>query len=113
MRATISLLLVAQALLLAACAVSTTDQPSAPRATPAPPTYRPGVGVVESASVVSLSSSSPSATGGGTAGAPSGPTMAYRIKMEDGSTQSIVRAGERFELGERVEITSGGRLMRR
>jgi hypothetical protein len=63
--------------------------------------------VVESASIVALGSS-PSA--GGTA-SPS--TMAYRLKMEDGSTQSVVQAGERYEVGDRLQITSDGRLSRR
>ena len=86
------------------------DHTAAPAA-PAPRTYRPGVGVVESASVVSLSSS-PSATAGGTAGAATSPTMAYRLKMADGSVQDVVRAGERFQVGERVQIASDGRLTR-
>ena len=113
--------------MLAACAGSPPDNPvadppgaeaaaradniAAPAA-PAPRTYRPGVGVVESASVVSLSSS-PSAAAGGTAGAATSPTMAYRLKMADGSVQDVVQAGQRFQVGERVEIASDGRLMRR
>jgi hypothetical protein len=87
-------------LLLAACAATVTDRPA----------DEPRIGVIESAAVVSLASS-PSATAGGTT--PQGPTMAYRLKMEDGTTQSIVQAGERLELGERVEIMQDGRLMRR
>jgi hypothetical protein len=83
-------------MMLAACAVS---PPEAPR-------HRAGAGVVESASVVSLPSSS--AAGGGTAS----PTMAYRIGMVDGSTQSVVQSGERFQVGERVQVTSDGRLAR-
>ncbi len=115
------LLLVAQSLVLAACAVSSPDRApvppaagdavqgsSSPSSPPAPlPPHRPGGGVVESASVVSLSSS-PSA--GGTA---SSPTMGYRLKMEDGSMQNILHAGERFEVGDRVEVTSDGRLIGR
>jgi hypothetical protein len=100
--------------MLAACAVSppdsSVDRTSAP-VTPAPRTYRPGVGVVESASVVSLSSS-PSAAAGGTARAATSPTMAYRLKMADGTQQDVVQAGERFQVGERVRIASDGRLMR-
>ena len=122
MKPTMSLLLLAQSLVLAACAVSAPDRSPVPTAAsdavqaggPAArtPAYRPGVGVIESASVVSLSSS-PSAAAGGTAGTPSNATMAYRLKMDDGSTQSVVLAGERFELGDRVEVTSDGRLIRR
>jgi hypothetical protein len=39
--------------------------------------------------------------------------MGYRLKMEDGSTQNVLHAGERFERGDRVELTSEGRLIRR
>jgi hypothetical protein len=104
-----------QSVVLAACAVSPRETPApvttAPTSTTAPaatPSYQPGIGIVESASVVALASS-PSA--GGT-GAPASPTMAYRLKMADGSTQNVVHTGERFELGDRVQITGDGRLTR-
>lgn len=104
---------------LAACAVSppggpAADRPeregsisSAPGTSPSAATHRAGVGVVQSASVASLPSSG-TAAGGGTAG----PTMAYRIAMPDGSTQSVVQAGERFRVGDRVQVTSDGRALR-
>jgi hypothetical protein len=38
--------------------------------------------------------------------------MAYRLKMADGSAQDVVQTGERFEVGERVEMTREGRLVR-
>ncbi len=79
------------------------DQAAAPRS------YRAGIGVVESASVVSLSSP---AAAGGTASPATSPTMAYRLKMADGATQDVVQAGERFELGDRVQVSSEGRLSR-
>jgi hypothetical protein len=106
---------------LAGCAVSPAGGPAPDRperegtisSSPAPvttspsrTTHRAGAGVVQSASVVSLPSSS--AAGGATAG----PTMAYRIAMPDGSTQSVVQAGERFEVGDRVQVTSDGRALR-
>lgn len=81
--------------LLAACAGSPPD--------------RPVEGVVESASVVSLSSKSPSSAGGATGEAPSA-RMAYRVRMADGTTKDVVQAGERFEVGDRVRITGDGRL---
>ena len=74
-------------------------------ATPAPRSYRPGIGIIESATVVSLSSST-SASAGGT----SGPTMAYRLKMRDGTTQDVVQTGRRFQVGDRVQLTREGRL---
>jgi hypothetical protein len=76
-------------------------------ASPAPPKYRAGVGVIESASVVSLPSTSSAA-----AGATSAPTMAYRLRMSDGTTQSVLQAGERFQVGDRVQLTGEGRLIR-
>jgi hypothetical protein len=97
--------------------VAPTEPPTATPApvaapTPAPEvprkTYRAGIGTVESASIVSLPSS-PSAAGGGT----TGPTMGYWLRMDDGTAQSVVQAGERFAVGDRVEITPDGRLIRR
>jgi outer membrane lipoprotein SlyB len=74
-------------------------------ATPAARAYRPGIGIVESATVVSLSSSMSAAAGGA-----SGPTMAYRLKMNDGTTQDVVQTGRRFEVGDRVLLTREGRV---
>lgn len=114
--------------MLAACAVSPPQHPvgdppavgnepaaqTRPPIEPAAPTRatpQPVVGVVESASVVSLSSA-PSSAAGGASGPSSSPTMAYRVQMPDGSTQSIVQAGERFEVGERVRVMPDRRLTR-
>jgi outer membrane lipoprotein SlyB len=87
---------------------------SAPAAVPVPaPTtasLRPGTGVVESASVVALPSSTSAGAG---ATAPAAPTMAYRLRMDDGSTQSVVQTGERLNVGDRVQVSSDGRLARR
>jgi hypothetical protein len=38
--------------------------------------------------------------------------MAYRLRMADGSTRSVVQTGERFEVGDHVELTGEGRLAR-
>jgi hypothetical protein len=98
--------------MLAACAA---PAPRDPPVTVDPPTvgspaYRPGVGTIASATVLSLSSAPASA--GGTAGPATSATMAYRLKMADGTTQDVVQAGERFEVGDRVEMTREGRLVR-
>ena len=114
--------------LLAACAslrppesppsapVTTTPPPvgtPAPATTPSTPppisakTYRPGAGIIESATVVALGSSSAAAEGGA-----SGPTMAYRLKMLDGTMQSVVQVGPRFNVGDRVQVTREGRVLR-
>jgi hypothetical protein len=111
--------------ILSACAAPPRDQPVGDRPTvegerpagsvaapaaPAFPAYRPGVGTIESATVLSLSSAP--AAAGGTAGPGTSATMAYRLKMADGTAQDVVQAGERFEAGERVEMTREGRLVR-
>ncbi len=115
----------ALSVLLAACAAPAPDGPSGGRPTgqseppvdaaAAPPAsasrYRPGVGIIESATVLSLSSA-PAAAAGGTGGPATSATMAYRLKMADGTTQDVVQAGERFEVGDRVELTREGRLVR-
>jgi hypothetical protein len=89
-------------------AVATPAPTPAPATTPAPAAraYRPGTGIVESATVVALSSSSAAAGGA------SGPTMAYRLKMLDGTTQDVVQTGPRFEIGGRVQLTREGRVTR-
>ena len=108
---TVSSIAVLSALLAACAAPPPRDQPVAdPPAQPASPAYRPGVGTIESATVLSLSSAP--AAAGGTAGAATSATMAYRLKMGDGTTQDVVQAGERFEVGDRVELTREGRLVR-
>ena len=125
MTRSIALLTCAQALLLSACAMTAPERSPAPvttvPASTSPATgssaagastpasaYRAGVGIIESASVVSLPSTG--AAAGGTAAR--GPTMAYAVKMADGSTQSVVQAGERFQLGDRVQVTGDGRQVR-
>ena len=98
---------------LAACATSPQDQPVAPAAPDQPPAsraYRAGFGTIESATVLSLSSAP--AAAGGTAGPATSATMAYRLRMADGTAQDVVQAGERFEVGDRVEMTPEGRLAR-
>lgn len=114
--------------LLSACAsVQPPESPTPPPVTAPPPpeampapvtapsapppvaakTYRPGAGIIESATVVALGSSSASAGGGA-----SGPTMAYRLKMLDGTMQSVVQVGPRLNIGDRVEVTKEGRVIR-
>lgn len=102
--------------MLAACAVSPPHHPPAvqtsrPMEAAPPAAPQALVGIVESASVVSLSSV-PSAASGGASGPSSSPTMAYRVQMPDGRTQSVVQAGERFAVGDRVRLTADGRLTR-
>lgn len=97
---------------LAACATPPFAPATPETALPTLPeqrSNRPAIGIVRSASVVALSSSSSSAGGSGAA---TTPTMAYRVQMPDGSMVSVVQAGERFEPGDRVQITAEGRAVR-
>ncbi len=93
--------------MLAACAAPSPDRRLGPDQ---PVAYRAGAGTIESATVLSLASAPASA--GGTAGPGTSATMAYRVKMADGSLQELVQTGERFEVGERAQVTSEGRLVR-
>jgi hypothetical protein len=79
-------------------------------ATPVSPSaYRPGSGIVESISLVTLPAS---ATAGGTLPpVVSGP---YRVtlRMDDGSIQTMIVDNRAFLVGDRVQIMSDGRLIR-
>jgi hypothetical protein len=69
---------------------------------------RVGHGTVES---VSLVYQAPSASAGGTAPAAPGP---YRLmlRMDDGSVQSLVQDYRGFLVGDRVQVTADGRIIR-
>jgi len=79
--------------LVAACAAPSRDEPAANR-----PTVE-GNRPVDGATAPAVAAS-PSAT------------MAYRLKMADGTMQEVVQTGERFEVGERAEVTREGRRVR-
>ena len=74
----------------------------APAAKAASKSYRPGLGIVESASVLSGPSSPSASSGGATA-----PRMAYRLKMLDGTTQEILQTGDRFQVGGEFALVLG------
>lgn len=83
-------------------------------ATPAPsaavPALRPGYGIVEGVSLV-YQAPAPSASAGGTAPAVPGP---YRLmlRMDDGTAQNIVQDYRGFLVGDRVQVTADGRILR-
>jgi len=83
-------------------------------ATPAPsvavPALRPGYGIVEGVSLV-YQAPTPSASAGGTAPAVPGP---YRLmlRMDDGTAQNIVQDYRGFLVGDRVQVTADGRILR-
>jgi hypothetical protein len=70
--------------------------------------YRTGMGTVESVSRVNAATSA-------STGASSATYPAYRlsIRMDDGSVQTIDQDNRAFMVGDRVEVTSGGRVVRR
>jgi hypothetical protein len=91
--------------------VSASATPSVAVVTQAPSAsaYRPGFGIVESISLVTLPASA--AAGGTLPPVVSGP---YRVtlRMDDGSIQTMVVDNRAFLVGDRVQILSDGRLIR-
>ena len=75
----------------------------------APGVLRPGYGVIES---VVLLAPAGSAAAGGTIVAPRGYDL--RIRMDDGTTQNLMlQEASTFRVGDRVEVTPTGGLIRR
>jgi hypothetical protein len=76
----------------------------------AAPAARPGYGIVEAVSLV-YQAPLPSAAAGGTAPAVPGP---YRllVRMDDGTVQDIVQDYRGFLVGDRVQVTADGRILR-
>ena len=71
--------------------------------------YRPGYGIIESLSLVTLPASA--AAGGTLPPVVSGP---YRVtvRMDDGSIQTMIVDNRAFLVGDRVQFTNDGRLIR-
>jgi len=80
-----------------------------PVPTAAASAHRSGSGVIESISLVSLPASA--AAGGTTPPVVSGP---YRVtmRMDDGTTQTMVVDNRAFLVGDRVQVQADGRLIR-
>jgi hypothetical protein len=74
------------------------------------PAIRAGYGIVEAVSLV-YQAPAPSAAAGGTAPAVPGP---YRlmVRMDDGTLQNIVQDYRGFLVGDRVQVTADGRILR-
>ena len=117
--------LLAFAIALAGCASSSTNDPPPPVAvsssgsvvdssgstavTSAVSSIRPGQGLIES---ISLPAPAASASAGGTA--PPSASGPYRVtvRMTDGTVQTMTIDSRAFLVGDRVQITAGGRLSR-
>jgi hypothetical protein len=78
-------------------------------ATLQPGSYRPGSGIIESIGLITLPASS--AAAGGTAAPVPGP---YRLtlRMDDGTIQTLVQDTRALLVGDHVQITADGRLIR-
>ena len=112
---------------LAACTtyepgyVTTPPQPEVrPAAAPLYPvaSYRPGYGVVEAIALERFAGArTPSAGAGGTASGTVGHAIdrtGYRLtlRMDDGGMQTIAQDNRDFRVGDRVQLTADGRVVR-
>jgi len=77
-------------------------------ATLQPGTYRPGSGILESIGLVTLPAS---AAAGGTATAAPGP-FRLTLRMDDGSVQTLIQDTRALLVGDRLQITPDGKLIR-
>ena len=80
-------------------------------ATLKPGSFRAGSGILESIGLVTLPQNSASA-GGGTAAAPAPGPYRLTIRMDDGSIQTVIQDTRALLVGDHVQITQDGRLIR-
>jgi hypothetical protein len=71
--------------------------------------YRPGYGVVES---IALARPAASATAGGSVIPPSHASYQLNVRMDDGSVQSVLHDNRSILVGDRVQLTGDGRVLR-
>ena len=75
--------------------------------------YRPGYGRVEAITTVPIASQRSTAAAGGTVGNIYGPAgYQLSVRMDDGSVQSIIQDNPAFRVGDRIQLTSDGRVIR-
>ena len=117
--------LLACAIALAGCASSSNNDPPPPVAvsssgslvdstgstavTSGASSIRPGQGLIES---ISLPAPAASASAGGTAAPSASGPYKVTVRMSDGSVQTMTIDSRAFLVGDRVQITAGGRLSR-
>jgi hypothetical protein len=77
-------------------------------ATLQPGTYRPGSGILESIGLVTLPAS---AAAGGTAAPAPGP-FRLTLRMDDGSVQTLIQDTRALLVGDRLQVTPDGKLLR-
>ena len=84
------------------------------RVTPVAPatsigSYRPGFGIIESISLVTLPAS---ASAGGTLPPVASGPYRMTLRMDDGNIQTVIQDTRAFLVGDRIQIMSDGRLIR-
>ena len=74
--------------------------------------WKPGVGVIQTISLGTPAAQASASAGGTTSSAVSGP---YRmtLRMDDGTVQTLVVDNRAFLVGDRVQVTPEGRMVRR
>jgi hypothetical protein len=72
--------------------------------------YRPGFGTLESIALQTPPAESASA--GGTSGAAASGPYRLTLRMDDGSTQTLVHNARAFLVGDRLQVTADGKLIR-
>ena len=101
---------------LAACTTYYDPPPAAPVATTtgvpvvtaSPAAAAARTGIIES---ISLAASAGSASAGGTAPTSAGPYR-FALRMDDGTSQTLVLDNRAFLVGDRVQVLADGRLAR-
>lgn len=79
-----------------------------------PGTYQPGYGILESIGLVTLppSTASGGATGAAATGAPAPGPYRLTVRMEDGTIQTLIQDTRALLVGDRLQVTEDGRLIR-
>jgi hypothetical protein len=75
-----------------------------------PGSYRPGSGILESIGLITLPASA--AAGGTATSAPVPGPYRLILRMDDGNIQTVTADTRALLVGDRVQITSDGRLIR-
>jgi hypothetical protein len=92
--------------------VSSSTAPAVVASGPTVP-YRPGYGRVEAVTTVPVAPQRATAAAGGTVGNVYGPAgYQLTVRMDDGSVQSIIQDNPAFQVGDRIQLTGDGRVIR-
>jgi hypothetical protein len=74
--------------------------------------YRPGSGIIESIGLITLPASSASSAAAGATAAPVPGPYRLTLRMDDGTIQTLVQNTRALLVGDRIQITADGRLIR-